>query len=109
MRVIIWLLRAAIFFVLFAFALNNQHEARLHWFFGFSTQAPMVFVVLGAFAAGCVIGVLAMLPQWWRQRRRAVQAGKTAEVAVASAAESPATRPAPLADLDLNAARRDGI
>ncbi len=105
-RVITWLFRAAIFFVLFAFALNNQQEVRLHWFFGFGTQAPMVFVVLGAFAAGCVVGVLAMLPQWWRQRRRARERRPEAPVAPEPA---PATRPAPLADIDLCAARRDGI
>lgn len=106
MRVITWLFRAAVFFVLFAFALNNQHEVRLHWFFGFGTQAPMVFVVLGAFALGCVVGVLAMLPQWWRQRRQA----RSRENAVPPPAEpAPATRPAPLADIDLSAARRDGI
>ena len=27
------------------------------------------FVVLAAFALGCVFGVLAMLPSWWRHRR----------------------------------------
>ena len=106
MRVITWLFRAAVFFVLFAFALNNQHEVRLHWFFGLGTQAPMVFVVLGAFAGGCIVGVLAMLPQWWRQRRRA-RALAAEQPVVAEAA--PATRPMPLADVDLNAARRDGI
>lgn len=106
MRVLNWLLRAAVFFVLFAFALNNQHEVRLHWFFGLATQAPMVFVVLGAFAAGCVVGVLAMLPQWWRERRQArAQAAASAPAPEAA----PATRPMPLPDLDLGAARRDGI
>jgi len=29
MRIVIWLVRAALFFVLFAFALNNQHEASI--------------------------------------------------------------------------------
>lgn len=106
MRVLNWLLRAAVFFVLFAFALNNQHEVRLHWFFGLATQAPMVFVVLGAFAAGCVVGVLAMLPQWWRERRQA-RAQATAPAPAAEAA--PATRPMTPPDLDLGAARRDGI
>ena len=34
MRIFVWLVRAAIFFTLFAFALNNQHEAAIRWFFG---------------------------------------------------------------------------
>ena len=69
MRILSWLVRAVIFFTLFAFALNNQHKATVHWFFGFEWTAPLVFVVLAAFAAGCVIGVLAMVPGRLRTRR----------------------------------------
>ena len=69
MRAFAWLVRAFIFFALFAFALNNQQEVAVYWFFGFEWHAPMVIVVLAAFAAGCAIGVLAMVPSWWRQRR----------------------------------------
>jgi len=69
MRIVVWLTRAFLFFVLFAFALNNQHEAAIRWFFGYEWRTSMVFVVLAAFALGCVAGVLAMLPSWWRHRR----------------------------------------
>jgi lipopolysaccharide assembly protein A len=71
MRLFVWLFRAFIFFALFAFALNNQQAATVHWFFGVEWHAPMVILVLVAFAAGCAIGVLAMLPSWWRHRREA--------------------------------------
>jgi uncharacterized integral membrane protein len=71
MRLLAWVLRAFAFFVLFAFALNNQQETVVHWFFGFEWRAPMVIVVLAAFAAGCATGVLAMVPAWWRHRRKA--------------------------------------
>lgn len=73
MRTFFWLVRAFIFFTLFAFALNNQQSATVHWFFGVQWQAPMVMVVLAAFAAGAAMGVLAMLPGWWRQRRFALK------------------------------------
>ena len=69
MRVLVWLFRAAIFFALFAFALNNQQEAAIRWFFGQEWRAPMVFIVLAAFALGCAFGVVAMVPSWWRHRR----------------------------------------
>lgn len=69
MRALNWLLRALIFFVLFAFALNNQQEVAVQWFFGFEWRAPMVIVLVAAFAAGCAVGVLAMVPSWWRKRR----------------------------------------
>ena len=69
MRLVVWLVRAALFFVLFAFALNNQHDATIRWFFGREWHTPMVFIVLAAFALGCAFGVLAMVPSWWRHRR----------------------------------------
>ena len=71
MRILVWLFRALIFFTLFAFALNNQQQANVRWFFGVEWHAPMVIVVLVVFAAGCALGVLAMVPSWWRHRRDA--------------------------------------
>ena len=73
MKYVLWLLKAAIFFTLFAFALNNQQEAGIRWFFGQEWRAPMVFIVLAAFAFGCAFGVFAMVPSWWRHRRVARQ------------------------------------
>jgi uncharacterized integral membrane protein len=73
MRLILWTLKALVFFTLFAFALNNQHPASVKWFFGVEWQAPMVFVVLAAFAAGCALGVLAMVPGRWRRKATARQ------------------------------------
>ena len=64
-----WILKAAIFFTLFAFALNNQHEGAVRFFFGTEWRAPMVLVVLAAFALGLALGVVAMAPRWWRQRQ----------------------------------------
>ena len=69
MRTLVWLFRAAVFFVLFAFALNNRGEASIHWFFGQVWQAPMVLIVLAAFGLGCAFGIFAMVPSWWRHRR----------------------------------------
>jgi lipopolysaccharide assembly protein A len=71
-----WILKAAIFFALFAFALNNQHEVVAHFFFGNQWKAPLVVMVLLAFTAGLVIGVLGMLPRWWRRRK--AEAARTA-------------------------------
>jgi lipopolysaccharide assembly protein A len=66
-----WLLKAVIFFVLFAFALNNQAPVELHFFFGKQWQAPMVLVVLVTFVAGMFAGIAVMLPLWMAARRRA--------------------------------------
>ena len=91
MRLFVWLVRLALFLALFAFALNNQKEASVQWFFGQEWRAPMVFIVLAAFALGCAFGVFAMVPSWWRHRRlaRTRQAGSigtdTGESAVPNA------------------------
>ena len=74
MKYLAWLLKAAIFFTLFAFALNNQQDATVHFFFGTSWTAPLVLVVLAAFAGGLAIGALGMVPRWWQQRMAARRA-----------------------------------
>jgi lipopolysaccharide assembly protein A len=63
-----WILKAAIFFTLFAFALNNQHAVDAHFFFGNVWKTPLIVLVLIAFTLGVVVGVLGMVPRWWRQR-----------------------------------------
>jgi lipopolysaccharide assembly protein A len=69
MRLLVWLFRVFVFFALFAFALNNQHDASVKWFFGHEWRTPMVFIVLAAFGFGCAFGVFAMVPAWWKHRR----------------------------------------
>jgi uncharacterized integral membrane protein len=93
MKYLLWLLKAAIFFTLFAFALNNQQDATVHFFFGTQWTAPAVLIVLSAFALGVVVGVLGMVPRWWRHRSAARQA--RAEAPPPSAAPAP---PAPAAE-----------
>ena len=73
-RLLKWILKAAVFFALFAFALNNQQDATVHLMFGHQWHAPMTLIVLAAFALGMVIGVLGMLPGWWSRRRPAAAA-----------------------------------
>jgi lipopolysaccharide assembly protein A len=68
LRLLQWLLKAAVFFTLFAFALNNQQETRVNFFFGTFWSAPTVLVVLSAFTLGVMVGVLGMVPRWWRHR-----------------------------------------
>lgn len=71
MRTLVRLLQALLFFTLFAFALNNSHDAVVRWFFGHEWRAPQVIIVLLAFGLGAAFGVLAMVPSWWRHRRAA--------------------------------------
>jgi uncharacterized integral membrane protein len=103
MKYLLWLLKAAIFFTLFAFALNNQHDATVYFFFGTYWRAPLVLVVLAAFAGGLVVGALGMLPGWWKHRSAAAQL-PAAPIAPAAAAAAP-----PPAATDLPAVRQHGL
>jgi len=107
MRALTWLWRGLLFFLLFAFALNNQHLVDVKWMFGWHWQAPMVFVVLAVFALGCAAGVVSMVPSWWRHRRDARQrqmllpepvaiAGKAAPNTAASDPAGPPSLPSEL-------------
>lgn len=97
MKYLTWLLNAAIFFVLFAFALNNQDAVTMHLFFGARWQAPLVLILLCALLLGVVLGVVVMLPLWLRARKRPAAAPTPAPMppsppvpdAVASASRPP--------------------
>ena len=89
LRLLQWVLKAIIFFTLFAFALNNQQETRVHFFFGTFWQAPTILVVLTAFALGVAVGVLGMVPRWWRERRVAQQAQAQSSPAVTETPVAP--------------------
>ena len=107
MRLFVWLFRAFLFFTLFAFALNNLHSATIHWFFGVTWTAPLVIVVLVAFGLGCALGVLAMVPAWWKHRRQARRAAPAGAVA----GPTPVAAPAAAAGSDFSVSHppRDGL
>ncbi len=85
MRMLTWLVRAFLFFTLFAFALNNLQDVTVHWFFGHRWQSPLVIVVLAAFGLGAAFGIVAMVPAWWRHR---AQARKQAALVAAAPTET---------------------
>ncbi|WP_300648253.1 lipopolysaccharide assembly protein LapA domain-containing protein [Hydrogenophaga sp.] len=88
MKYLMWLLNAAIFFVLFAFALNNQDSVTLNLFFGASWQAPLVLIMLAALVVGVFLGVLVMLPLWLRAKRSRRRAASAAAANTAFDADS---------------------
>ena len=89
-----WILKAAIFFALFAFALNNQQETTVHFFFGTEWKTSLVIIVLVVFTCGVFVGILGMVPRWWKHRhavskiKRANAAGQTT---TATSLEKPQT------------------
>ena len=69
MRVLAWAIRIALFVLLVAFAAKNSDPVRLRFYFDLSWEAPLVALLLAFFAAGALLGVLAMLGTWLAQRR----------------------------------------
>ena len=94
MKYFTWLLKAAIFFTLFAFALNNQQIVAVYFFFGTLWQAPLVLVVLAAFACGLTLGVFVMMPRWWKKPKAV--AHPVAHPVAGNAAQQTKKHPAPL-------------
>lgn len=90
-----WLLNAAIFFALFAFALNNQEPVTLRLFFGAAWQAPLVLVLLCALVLGVFLGVIVMLPLWLRARKARNAVTATAASSSAFGADAPVMPPPP--------------
>lgn len=69
MRIVIWVARLVLFFLLFGFALKNTDVVSLRFFFDTVWQAPLVIVLLIAFAAGALFGLLAAFGAWFGVRR----------------------------------------
>ena len=69
MRTLSWLLRALLFFALLGFAVKNDQPITLRYYFGYEWQSSLVVVLLLFFAAGAIVGVLAMLVNVLQQRR----------------------------------------
>jgi len=70
MSALIWFLRGILFVIFLGLAIKNSSDIELRFFFDASWQAPLFLVVLCSVAAGVVLGLLALLPQVIRQRRR---------------------------------------
>ena len=73
MKYLGWLLKAALFFTVFAFALNNQSSVTVQLFFGHAFEAPLVVTLFITLVCGVVVGVLVMVPMWLRAKKAAIK------------------------------------
>ena len=69
MRLVTWAIRFALFVVLLAFAAKNTDPVTLRFYFDLAWQAPLVALLLAFFAAGAVLGLIAMSGTYLAQRR----------------------------------------
>ena len=68
-RFLIMLVWALVFIVLLLFAAKNVETVTLRFYFDRAWEAPLIVVVLAAFAAGTLLVRIACLPSQVRQRR----------------------------------------
>jgi uncharacterized integral membrane protein len=97
MQTVRWIVGAAIFLALVFVSLQNAQPVRLSFFNLVSVEAPLIFVVLAAFAVGVAVGVLAGAFRHARQKREIArlrrESGRPATVPAPHGA-TPGTTPA---------------
>ncbi|PUA17230.1 lipopolysaccharide assembly LapA domain-containing protein [Glaciimonas sp. PCH181] len=76
MKLISRVIAILLFLVFFGFALKNTQEVTIDFFLNYQIRGPLVLILLGFFASGAILGVLAMAPAVFRYRRNAAKAQK---------------------------------
>ena len=97
MSVVRWIFISVIFIVLLFISLQNAEPVTLRFFTFYAWQAPLVFVVLIAFAAGVALGLLAAavkVARLKRQLNRVRREHRSQVTAPTTHAPAPGTGPA---------------
>jgi len=69
MKFISTIVGVILFVLFFGFALKNTQEVDLHFFLNYELRGPLVLMLLVAFVSGAALGILAVTPTVFRQRR----------------------------------------
>jgi putative membrane protein len=88
MRVVTWTIRLVVFVLLVAFGAKNVEPVTLRFYFDLAVQAPLVLLLLCAFALGALFGILALVSTVLRQRRQ-IQLLKKSDAVSEEAAAPP--------------------
>jgi putative membrane protein len=86
-RILTWLVRAAAFLLLLAFAVKNTEPITLRFYFDLAWQAPLVLLLLAFFTVGALVGLAATLTTILRQRRELQQLRREQRGPAAAAAQ----------------------
>jgi len=63
-----WLVKGLLFLLLLGLAIKNGDPVTVRYYLGLEWQAPLALALFAFFVAGALMGVLAMLTPWVRQR-----------------------------------------
>ena len=91
MNIVRWIVGATLFLALLFLSLQNSELVTLKFYQWWSWQAPLVFVVLIAFAIGVAAGLLAGALRSSRLKRELNRARRTAGSPSAAPVERPRT------------------
>lgn len=69
MKVLIWIMRIAVFIALFGLAVKNSAMVGLRFYFDRQIEAPLSLIILGIFVLGVAVGVSTAAVTLLRQRR----------------------------------------
>ena len=69
MRIVTWTIRLVLLLFLIVLAARNVEPVTLRFYSDFAWQAPLIVLLFGAFAAGALFGILALVGTLLRQRR----------------------------------------
>ena len=94
MKLVSTIVGCILFILFFGFALKNTHEVDLHFFLDYELRGPLVLILLAFFVAGAALGILALAPTVFRQRRQTSQHKNTIQ-ALQSAAGTGNAAPQP--------------
>ena len=93
MQLVRWVVGAALFFALLFLSLQNSELVTLKFYQWWSWQAPLVFVVLIAFAIGVAAGLLAGALRTSRLKRELNRLRRGAKAHDAAPAQTTGERP----------------
>jgi len=94
MKFVSTIVGCVLFILFFGFALKNTQEVDLNFFLDYELRGPLVLMLLAFFIAGAALGILALTPTVFRQRRERSQHRNTIQ-ALQSAAGTGVAAPAP--------------
>jgi putative membrane protein len=92
MAVLRWIVGGILFVALLFLALQNSDLATVRFYHWFSWQAPLIFVLLVAFAAGVAAGLLASLGRVARLKRQLARLRKELRRSGVSSQPAPTDR-----------------
>jgi uncharacterized integral membrane protein len=74
MKFVSTIVGVVLFILFFGFAVKNTQEVDLHFFLNYELRGPLVLMLLAFFIAGAALGILAVTPTVFRQRRERTRA-----------------------------------